>query len=230
MVTLSTLVDSCASFTLDLYSINWLTSYCKISWSLDAARFGFRLFLSLWNLTAISAVALSTPQWSEDSGLQSWFTGTGTKLCFVVVIQSISMCSYSDIGYLSISTIAHCPRNKPKEHDDVMSSNGYIVSVTDPLLGESTGCRWIPHTKAVVVKLWCFLWSAPEQTVGQTIKTLVIWFKKSLRLLWCRCSGILGKKNIRSWQKRLLHPGMMCLFCDHFYFTSPRGLRTGRLV
>ena len=36
--------------------------------------------------------------------------------------------------------------------------------------------------------------------------------------------------NIHSWQKRLLHPGMMCLFCDYFYFISPRGLRTGCLV
>ena len=34
---------------------------------------------------------------------------------------------------------------------------------------------------------------------------------------------------LHSWQKRLLHPGMMCLFCDYFYFISPRGLRTGFL-
>ena len=37
-------------------------------------------------------------------------------------------------------------------------------------------------------------------------------------------------KHIHYWQKRLLHPGMMCLFCDYFYFISPRGLRTGFLV
>ena len=36
--------------------------------------------------------------------------------------------------------------------------------------------------------------------------------------------------DIHSWRKRLLHPGMMCLFCDYFYFISPRGLRTGCLV
>ena len=35
---------------------------------------------------------------------------------------------------------------------------------------------------------------------------------------------------IHSWQKRLLHPGIMCLFCDYFYFISPRGLRTGCFV
>ena len=38
------------------------------------------------------------------------------------------------------------------------------------------------------------------------------------------------RSKLHSWQKRLLHPGMMCLFCDYFYFISPRGLRTGCLV
>ena len=40
------------------------------------------------------------------------------------------------------------------------SSNGNISRVTDPLCH-----RWIPLTKASDVKLWCFLWSAPERTV-----------------------------------------------------------------
>ena len=38
-----------------LYSLSGETSYCKISWSLEAARFEFRLFQSLWNLTGTSA-------------------------------------------------------------------------------------------------------------------------------------------------------------------------------
>ena len=41
-----------------LYSLSSKTSYRKISWSLEAARFGFRLFQSLWNLTGTSAAAL----------------------------------------------------------------------------------------------------------------------------------------------------------------------------
>ena len=41
-----------------LYSLNVETSYRKISWSLEAARFGFGLFQLLWNLTGISAAAL----------------------------------------------------------------------------------------------------------------------------------------------------------------------------
>ena len=55
------------------------------------------------------------------------------------------------------------------------SSNGNIFRVTGPLWGESTGHRWIPLTKASDVELWCFLWSAPKQTVEQTIGKPVIW-------------------------------------------------------
>ena len=40
------------------------------------------------------------------------------------------------------------------------SSNGNIFRVTDPLCGEFTGHRWIPHTEASDAELWCFLWSA----------------------------------------------------------------------
>ena len=42
------------------------------------------------------------------------------------------------------------------------SSNGNIFRVTDPLCGEFTGPRWIPHTKASDAELWCFLWFASE--------------------------------------------------------------------
>ena len=41
-----------------LYSLSGRTSYRKISRSLEAARFGFRLFRLLWNLTGTSAAAL----------------------------------------------------------------------------------------------------------------------------------------------------------------------------
>ena len=48
------------------------------------------------------------------------------------------------------------------------SSNGTIFRVTGPFLGESTGHWWIPLTNASDAKLWCFLLSAPEQTVEST--------------------------------------------------------------
>ena len=45
-----------------LYSLNERTSYRKISRSLEAARFGFRLFQFLWNMTGTSAgVAAEMP-------------------------------------------------------------------------------------------------------------------------------------------------------------------------
>ena len=40
-----------------------------------------------------------------------------------------------------------------------------IFRVNGPLCGEFTGHRWIPLTRASDAELWCFLWSAPEQTV-----------------------------------------------------------------
>ena len=44
--------------TLGLSSLSGRTYYHKISWSLEAASFGFRLFQSLWNLTGTSAAVL----------------------------------------------------------------------------------------------------------------------------------------------------------------------------
>ena len=55
------------------------------------------------------------------------------------------------------------------------SSNGNIFRVTGLLWGEFTDPRWIPRTKASDMKLWCFLWSVPEQTAEQTIEAPVIW-------------------------------------------------------
>ena len=43
---------------LGLYSLSGQTSYYKISWCLEVARFVFRLFQLLWNLTGHSAAAL----------------------------------------------------------------------------------------------------------------------------------------------------------------------------
>ena len=54
------------------------------------------------------------------------------------------------------------------------SSNGNIFRVIGPLWGESTGHRWIPLTKASDAELWCFLWSAPEQTIERTTDTPLI--------------------------------------------------------
>ena len=52
--------------------------------------------------------------------------------------------------------------------------NRQIFHVTGHLCGEFTGHQF-PRTKASDAELWCFLWSAPEYTVEQTIVRLVIW-------------------------------------------------------
>ena len=49
------------------------------------------------------------------------------------------------------------------------SSNGNIFRVSDLLWGESIGNRLIPPTKVSDAELWCFLWSAPQQAVEQTV-------------------------------------------------------------
>ena len=51
-----------------------------------------------------------------------------------------------------------------------------------PFVGEYTGHWWIPLTKASDAELWCFLWSAPEQTIEQIIETQVIWDATTLTI------------------------------------------------
>ena len=60
-------------------------------------------------------------------------------------------------------------------HSMVTSSNGNIFRVTGSFWRELTGDRWVLLTKASDAKLWCFLWSAPEQSVEQTREAPVIW-------------------------------------------------------
>ena len=54
-----------------LYSLSGKTSYQKISWSLEAARFGFKLFQSLWNLEGTSA-ALPPRCLSNFKAIRPW--------------------------------------------------------------------------------------------------------------------------------------------------------------
>ena len=49
------------------------------------------------------------------------------------------------------------------KHDDVIEWNTFRVAGS--LWGEFTGDRWIPLTEASDAELWCFLWSAIEQTI-----------------------------------------------------------------
>ena len=54
-------------------------------------------------------------------------------------------------------------------------------------LREFLGHRWIPLPKTSDAELWCFLWSAPEQMVEQTIETPVIWDPIALIMTSLKC-------------------------------------------
>ena len=51
-----------------------------------------------------------------------------------------------------------------KSSQSVWWRHQMVFRVTAPLCGEFTSHWWIPLTKARDAELWCFLWSAPEQT------------------------------------------------------------------
>ena len=74
------------------------------------------------------------------------------------------------------------------------SSNGNIFRVTGPLWGQFTGPWWISLTKTSDAELWCFLWSAPEQTVDLHPNKRLSkhsrrrWLETPLRLLWLHCN------------------------------------------
>ena len=59
------------SHNLGLYALSGKTSDRQISWSLEAARFGFRLLHSPWNLTGTSAAALQISERCDNSNIQS---------------------------------------------------------------------------------------------------------------------------------------------------------------
>ena len=75
-----------------------------------------------------------------------------------------------------LSSLASYPCNVSLQQLPMMTLlSGNIFRVTGPLWGESAGHRWIPLTKSRDAELWCFLWSAPERNIKQTIEAPMIW-------------------------------------------------------
>ena len=93
--------------------------------------------------------------------------------------------------YLSLNHRPYC-NYTGKKLILIMSSNKNIFRVIGPLCGEFTGHRWIPLRKASDAELWCFLWSAPEQSIEQTIKTPVIWNAIALIMTSLSCDILHG--------------------------------------
>ena len=76
---------------------------------------------------------------------------------------------FIDIIYVKFHKDSPKTMNVMGERDMMKSSNGNIFRVTGPLRGESTGHRWIPLTKALMLSLIC-AW-----TNGWASETPVIW-------------------------------------------------------
>ena len=137
-------------------------------------------------------------QANHGSNLQHSYSGraTGTRLQRLSLKEKIAssvwgfcfqMCTSQSINdHLWYTGLGHrCDTKQEagkyngragyKTQSMMTSLNGSIFRVTGPLWGEFAGHRWILLTKASDAELWCFLWSAPEQTVKQTTETLAIW-------------------------------------------------------
>ena len=73
-------------------SISDTTSYHKISWSLDAARFRFRLFQSLWTLTGRADSRFQPSQWETTllcNNVSHWL-GVGLESALLYACGTIS--------------------------------------------------------------------------------------------------------------------------------------------
>ena len=92
------------------------------------------------------------------------------------------------------------------------SSNENIFRVTGPLWGESTGHRWIPLTETNDAELWCFLWSAPQRMIEQTMETPVIWDAIVLIMTSLQCDIC---QELYIWTRRIfLKTVALCLICQ----------------
>ena len=143
---------------LGLYSLSGRTSYRRIWWSLEASRFGFRLFKS-----------------KLDRQITTLPSDT------IIIIQNLAAPTLHEIwrqdALLLSETRSWCPINGVLVRLQAMmtSSNRNIFRVTGLLCGEFTGHRWFPTQRTVTRSFNVFLWSAPEPTVGQTMQMVVIW-------------------------------------------------------
>ena len=67
------------------------------------------------------------------------------------------------------------------------SSNGNIFALLAFCAGNSPVTGEFPSQRPVARSFWCFLWSAPEQTVEWTTETLVIWDGIALIMTSLQC-------------------------------------------
>ena len=89
------------------------------------------------------------------------------------------------------------------------SSNGNNFRVTGPLCEEFTGHQWIPPTKAIDAKLWCFLWSAPEWMIETPSRSLWRKCNETSSIPWQLMPWLLvtkGHQQARHWLHKISQP------------------------
>ena len=126
------------------------TSCRKISWSLEAARFGFVIFPSLWNLTSTSAAALPRCLpifWTKQA------------LYHPIVLETISNTAYHYIDVIT-TTIASQITSLTVVYSTVYSDadqSKHQSSASLALVWRIHRDRWIPRTKGQLrgnVSIW----------------------------------------------------------------------------
>ena len=169
---------------------------CSIAWLIDISHyiiqwiFGFNLSRILIIMSNISQI------WAWESYPRAFFFTTpvgalfiGGTISFVWNMKRICLFHFRTKSFSvyqeSYSYFAHTWWRHQMEA---------FFSVTGPLLGESTGYRWISLTKASDAELWCFPSSVPDQTVEQTTETPVIWDALS----WRQCNEPISKNHTMS--------------------------------
>ena len=89
----------------------------------------------------------------------------------------------------------------------------------------------VPLKKASYAELWCFLWSAPEQTVEQTICHILLWFgigqqtRQHQRSNALRCQRIkrISFVQLQSPSNRIIKEILQCKY-DSFWLKFDRGV------
>ena len=131
--------------------------------------------------------------------------------------------------------------------EDISRSEEFVIAITmdqtifsfETLITLCTAAMMTLHEEHLTNQLLLYIYKLPvlpfvhHSKIEQVkyiygILFIIIW--DLYRIYPFICTVCCPFQIVHSWQKRLLHPGMMCLFCDYFYFISPRGLRTGCLV
>ena len=136
-----------------------------------------------WNLMKQSVTVWAQLLWSSRYGCNNGRYGCTIVMSYIEINKAVSQWLSTFNLCVSVTwplTCAafHIPCTHTPEiidmHRGVCDNKLKHFARYWPFVRESTGDRWIPLTKASDAELWCFLWSAPEQTVERTIETPVI--------------------------------------------------------